>query len=463
MARVIVIGGGPAGSSFATRTAQLGHDVTLIERLAFPRRRLGESLTPGVLEMLGATGARHAVEQAQFPKARDVRISWEGETVFRTMTEGEGLLVDRGVFDQKLLEHAMHEGVRVVQPARILSQDHHQGEWQVLVEHDGAREMISADFLADARGRSALAGKKRKRMGEPTIGIFGYWRGNRLPRHATLSAGENGWVWGIPLPGGVYNAQVFISPSAFRSGADGNLGHRYRQLLAASDISEILNEAELEGDVMAVDATPFLVTEPVTAHGIRLGDAAMTIDPVSSSGVQKAIQSALSAAIVANTLLRRPEEGEAAGEFYRDSLSRTAARHQSWAAVHYAAAANTRGGPFWTSRAATDIPTASENFPLRLHDMVALSPAARLVDHPCLGLHFVERRAALVHPALDGPVAYLDNQHLAPLLSSFVPATLAGLAQQWSARMPPARACAIVSWLRHKGVLVPASAAGGAG
>ena len=43
MAEVCVIGAGPAGSIFATRMAQLGHQVHLIERQRFPRAHLGES------------------------------------------------------------------------------------------------------------------------------------------------------------------------------------------------------------------------------------------------------------------------------------------------------------------------------------------------------------------------------------------------------------------------------------
>ena len=60
-ADVAVIGGGPAGSVFATRMAQLGFDVCLVERSRFPRPHLGESLSPGVMPMLASIGAAAAV------------------------------------------------------------------------------------------------------------------------------------------------------------------------------------------------------------------------------------------------------------------------------------------------------------------------------------------------------------------------------------------------------------------
>jgi 2-polyprenyl-6-methoxyphenol hydroxylase-like FAD-dependent oxidoreductase len=74
-----VVGGGPAGSTFAARMAQLGHDVVLVEQAVFPRRQLGESLSPGVLPLLDMTGARAAVEAAGFRRVRTVLVLWEGD------------------------------------------------------------------------------------------------------------------------------------------------------------------------------------------------------------------------------------------------------------------------------------------------------------------------------------------------------------------------------------------------
>lgn len=93
--------------------------------------------------------------------------------------------------------------------------------------------------------------------------------------------------------------------------------------------------------------------------------------------------------------------------------------------------------------------------------MLRLSPQARLVDCPCLGSEFVEMQRALVHPALDGPVAYLERQALAPLLSSLPQeARIMDIVAGWAPALPPAAALAIAAWLRRKGVLVPAGAHG---
>ena len=57
MAKICVVGAGPAGSTYAARMAQLGHDVSLVEAARFPRAHLGESLSPGVLPLLERTGS----------------------------------------------------------------------------------------------------------------------------------------------------------------------------------------------------------------------------------------------------------------------------------------------------------------------------------------------------------------------------------------------------------------------
>jgi flavin-dependent dehydrogenase len=99
------------------------------------------------------------------------------------------------------------------------------------------------------------------------------------------------------------------------------LAERFSRLIGASKLMENGGDAELVAPARAIDATPYLSNACVATNRIQVGDAGMTIDPISSSGVQKAIQTALSGAIVINTLLRRPESAEAAMSFYRAQLA----------------------------------------------------------------------------------------------------------------------------------------------
>jgi len=457
-ADVAVIGAGPAGSVFAARMAALGFDVCLIERARFPRAHLGESLSPGLLPMLSAVGLAEAVGRAGFRRVYDVRSSWEGTETTRHDPRGQGLLVDRGAFDAALLEAAVARGVRLLQPA--LARVHARGPegWLLHVDGGGETVELSCGFLGDASGRAARLGGARRNMGPRTLALHGYWSGPRLPEQPRIEAGPQAWYWGVPLPDGRYNTLVFVDAARVRDEPALSLEARLRTWLAASALGQGLQDATLRGPVRATDATPYLYEDCVGARHVRLGDAALALDPLSSSGVQKAVQTALSASIVANTLLRRPQEGAGARRYYQDNLADAADRHRRWAQGHYAAAQ--RRDAFWSARAA---PAAAEvavpaavRPPLQPPDDVPLrlSHDCQWEQLPCLGAEFVESKPALRHPGVEGPVAYLGGHELAPLLRAVRPGmTSHQLASRWSPPLPFDAGLSIARWLAARGVL----------
>ncbi|HEY4187665.1 MAG TPA: tryptophan 7-halogenase [Polyangia bacterium] len=458
---VVVIGAGPAGCVFATRMAQLGFDVCLIERARFPRARLGESLSPGVMPMLASMGAAAAVEAARFPRVHAVDTNWEGTETVRQDPRAQGMLVDRGVFDAALLATAAaRAGVRVLQPAQVRRRVATNDGWRLFIETADGPVTLDAGFLADGSGRAARLGGHRRAMGPRTIAIHGYWTGARLPERPRIEAGAREWYWGVPIPDGSYNTLVFVDAARFRTEPGISLDARLRALLERSSLMRDTRDVALRASARATDATAYVDEDCVSDRHLKLGDAALALDPLSSSGVQKAIQTALSGAIVANTLLRRPEASEAALRFYRDSLSDAATRHRAWAAEHYATAAAWRPDPFWTSRASAAVATASvpaSGTPVADDIPVELSPDARWEELPCLGAAYVELRSALRHPGVEGPVAYLGGHELSPLLRSLGPGmTLRTLAQAWSSTVPLDTGVSIARWLSSHGVVRPA-------
>jgi hypothetical protein len=213
--------------------------------------------------------------------------------------------------------------------------------------------------------------------------------------------------------------------------------------------------------VQATDATPFVVRNAATHSGIALGEAALALDPLSSSGVQKAIQTALAGAIVANTLLERPASADAAMDFYRTNLEDASVRHRHWAAGYYGEASRTRPWAFWRRRAGSegaDVPRLRRSHAdaaSMVSQHVTLSRDLAIVDMPCIDGEFVTMSKALRHPRLPGPVAFLGNEPLVPLLNEIAAgATLAEIARRWSDRMPFKSALSIALWLRNNDILV---------
>jgi flavin-dependent dehydrogenase len=468
MANVCVIGAGPAGSIFAARMAQLGHQVHLIERQRFPRRHLGESLSPGVMPLLQAADMRAAIDAAGFPVAGGVWVKWADGPRLREDPGAKGLLVDRGEFDLRLLERARAFGVRIYQPARVTEQTRDGAKWRLAVEADGTLIRLDADFVADASGRRRPSPRRLVRTGASTLAVYGYWRGASLPAMPRIEAGDDGWYWGVPLPDGAYNTLVFVDPNWFRSAPGSSLSERFLRLIDRSGLMQESGDAELIAPVSAIDATPYLASDCVAADSIKLGDAALAIDPISSSGVQKAIQTALSGAIVANTLLRRPELSDAALNFYRAQLSDASERHRRWAAGHYREVADGCDRPFWQQRSAPS--AAVEPPPLPAIDARALATAPvelsrelEFVRAPCLRGDFVSLGSALHHPRLATPLVFLGGRELAPLLQALPQGkTPLQIAHSWADRMPLESGMAIAGWLVHHGILVERQAQSGA-
>jgi flavin-dependent dehydrogenase len=428
--------------------AALGHETVLVERACFPRPHLGESLTAGVLPLLASIGAAAAIESASFRRIESVERKWEADTEIRRDPHAEGLLVDRGVFDALLLENARRHAVEVLQPARVRECKRDSEGWNLRLQMPQGGRQLHAVFLADARGRSSSA---QKPTGPRTIAFYAYWRGCRLPSQPRIEAGEDAWYWGVPLPNGPYNTLVFGDRTQAHS-----IAKEFRERVMRSGLMRGCADAHLVSPILAADATPCVHRESVTADSIRIGDAALAIDPLSSSGVQKAIQTALSGAIVANTLLRKPELREAALTFYRNSIGDASERHRRWAGSYYAEAAATRDHPFWQRRAMkTAVPQAAVPSAPSRGTFLSLSGEVEFVDTPCLEGDFVTLKTAVRHPMLEGPLAYLGGWELAPLLKTIASGmTAEQIALSWSFRIPLQSALNMTGWLCKNGILV---------
>jgi flavin-dependent dehydrogenase len=451
-ADVCIVGGGPAGSTLAARVAALGNSVVLVERAVFPRKHLGESLTPGVRPLLESIGAGDVFEKSGALAVESVLVNWDGGHRERIDPESRGMLVDRGRFDSLLLKHAIAAGAQAIQPAIFRDCRTLADGWRIRVEQGDKSICIDARFLADASGRSFATRGRKRQTGARTTAFYAYWQGSDLPKRPRIEAGSDAWYWGVPIPDGTYNTLVFVDPRT-------HAPDRLQELVARSSLLEGCRDIHLVSPVWAVDATPYIDEQSVTPRSIKVGDAALSIDPLSSSGVQKAIQTALSAAVVVNTLVRKPESSEAAVEFYRSSLADASERHCNWAGGYYSAA--TRNTEFWRQRASRSVP-AEVAQPISASDFadepLALSPDLTFVELPCIEGSFVTVKSALHHPSLDRPVTFVGGCEMPPLVrrvrKGMKPMEIALV---WSDRVPLKTGLALTGWLLANGLLVPAA------
>ncbi len=431
----------------------MGNRVVLVERAEFPRKHLGESLTPGVRTLLESIGAGDVLQNSGGTPVTSVLANWDGGPRERIDPKGRGTLVDRGKFDALLLEHARAAGVQVIQPAVSRDCTECPEGWRITVERGGETIHINTRILADASGRAFVTRGRKHRTGARTAVYYAYWRGSDLPQRPRIEAGDDAWYWGVPIPDGTYNTLVFADPRTCTP-------EGVQQRIARSTLLQGCQHVQLDSPILAADATPYIDEECATERSIRVGDAALAIDPLSSSGVQKAIQTALSGAVVVNTLLHKQESRDAAVEFYQSSLADASERHCRWAGEYYAVAAATRSAHFWQQRSSSDThaqPLPAFNAADFAGEKLKLSLDLRLVELPCIDGAFVTLKTALQHPGLDRPVVYVGGTEMSPLIrklrEGMKPMDIASL---WSDQLPIRTSLALTNWLVSNGLLIRA-------
>ena len=465
---VCVLGGGPAGSAVARRLAQLGHSVIVVEKAAFPRQHVGESIPGSVLPLLEVLGLRERLEAAGFLRPHGAIVRW-GSEVDRTRGFGEaGFQVERGRFDQILLESAVECGVMRLQPARVLELRQHKSGWMVRVSVDGRTLQIDADFLVDATGRANLPGGKRLRRSAPMLALWAYWRyAGAMGDETRVEAGPTEWFWGAPLPDGSCNATVFIDPVRYRDAVRkyGGLNAFYESLLHRSALLQPYLLGTRRGTVRVCDATCYTAEEMVGPHSIKVGEAAFAIDPLSSQGVQTAIGTALHAAAVVHTILRRPGDTRIAMKFYTLRQAEASDMHAKSAAALYAQAADFYGTAFWL-RSINIGNEMSTNNPMRAtpailpspETRVQISPAVRIEPVPCVQSDYIVEMTGLVHSQSGHSIAFVGDMAVGPLLAE-LQEPLAGrdLVRRWSRKMAPEVAFKVFAQLWESGILCAAS------
>jgi FAD-dependent halogenase len=330
-ADVVVIGGGPGGSTTATLLAKRGHRVVLLEKETFPRYQIGESLLPSTVHGIGRMlGVTEELEKAAFTVKRGGSFRWGTNPVpwnflFAVAPELSGptstaYQVERMKFDDILLRNAARTGVDVREnsPVTEVVSDDERVRGVRYTDPDGAEHEIRATFVVDASGNRSrvhqnVGGERLYSDFFQNIALFGYFTGGkRLPApdsgNILCAAFDEGWIWYIPLSDELTSVGVVIA----REHAAKLQGDQEQAMRGFIDRCEIVKD-------MLADATR--VTEGVygeirtrkdysytnsTFHRpgmVLVGDAACFIDPVFSTGVHLATYAGLLAARSINTVL----------------------------------------------------------------------------------------------------------------------------------------------------------------
>ena len=321
---VIVIGGGPGGSTAATLTARQGHRVLLLEKEVFPRYQIGESLLPSTVHGIAPLlGVDERLREAGFTRKSGGTFRWgtgpEPWTFAFAVWPGFGgtssfaYNVERSKFDEILLSNTREHGVDVRESCTVLGvlEDAERVRGVRYADEDGAEHAVTAAYVVDVsgnRGRTYrhVGGERQYSEYFRNLALFGYFEGGkRLPApnsgNILCAAFDDGWFWYIPLTAELTSVGAVVHSDAAEK-VQGDTDLALRRLIDSCPLmKEYLADAERVtsgpyGDLRVRKDYSYCHTRFWRPGMVLVGDSACFVDPVLSSGVHLATYSGLLAA-----------------------------------------------------------------------------------------------------------------------------------------------------------------------
>jgi flavin-dependent dehydrogenase len=339
---VVVIGGGPSGSTAATLIAQSGRRVTLFERERFPRFHIGESLIPNTYHVLARLGMLPKMKGSHFVKKYSVQfVNQAGKLSepfyfvdHRPHESSQTWQVLRSEFDTLLLNNAREHGVVVHEGARVLDV-RFEGDRACGVNvqlADGTRREVSAQVVVDASGQSSvIMSRLGLREWDPILkkaALWTYWRGayrdTGRDEGATLvlqTNGKQGWFWYIPLHNDIVSVGVVASYDyLFKSRADKeNEAIYFEEVDRCPGLKPRIASATRAEGFFAAKEYSYRSRQAAGDGWVLVGDAFGFLDPLYSSGVLLALTSGARAAdAVVEGLANRDISGAQLGKWSED-------------------------------------------------------------------------------------------------------------------------------------------------
>lgn len=320
---VIVIGGGPAGSTAATCLAKQGHTVTLLEKEKFPREHVGESLLPFCYELFKELGVLDELN-ARFVRKPGVRfINSDGSRYtswcFNHVIKDESYLsfqVIRSEFDNLLLENSRKHGVVVKEQTRVQSVDIDRPDGCVEVRaigSDGQEFLYNSKFLVDASGRASFIatkkGWRKPHKGLERTALWTHWSGVKqmiggleegLSIIIYLGGEKKGWMWVFPLDVDKVTVGVVVDTASLHqdkrkleeSGStDWGLDLYKQEAIRSEFVRTLLEGARITMPLIIEGDYSYYSEQKYGANFAMVGDASRFIDPIFSSGVYLSMKS----------------------------------------------------------------------------------------------------------------------------------------------------------------------------
>jgi len=333
---VVVIGGGPAGSTVSTLIAQHGYRVELYERDQYPRYHIGESLIPETywvfkrLNMLDKMKSSHFVKKhsVQFVNSRGKHSAPFYFHDNKSHECSQTWQVLRSEFDSMMLENAQEHGVRVHQGVRVLDVlfEGDQAVGVEILDEQGNRSEVRADVVVDASGQSSmLINKFKLRVADPDLNkgaIWTYYKGAYRDQGEDEGAtivlslkDKQGWFWYIPQHNDMVSVGVVADFDYLFKGRKDHETTYFEEMDNCPAVRERVSIGEKVAPMRATKDYTYRSSRAAGDGWVLVGDAFGFLDPLYSSGVLLALKSGQ---LAADAIV----EGLAAGDTSRAQLGK---------------------------------------------------------------------------------------------------------------------------------------------
>lgn len=401
--QIIIAGGGPAGTAAALGLARLGYGVTV---LSAPRSFVAcEGISERVVNGLAGAGIRHGLTTIAAPSQR--HANWNGSSNAANTER----LIRRDLFDQALLQDLEDAGVAVI--AGRVNQIETQGD-RVTVQGKascGESFTLHGDFFVEARGRATPAGKQPRLRGPETVSLLQHWQGEPAAAQSAAASFCDGWAWLAQFTDGSRYTQITLAADAEDFPTKSGLNdYFFRRLQQLPEAGPFFCDAEPQGELTARSATAILTCDPIDDRRIRIGDAALAVDPLSGNGIFQALSTALIAPSVINTILRRPDNKNLAQRFYRERVNHAFMRFARMGRDFYRMETRWPKQPFWQQR---------QRWPDQQPTHEPLAPEqVSVVARPVTREGFITLQEVVITPDQPLGVWHLGGIALAPIVKS---------------------------------------------
>jgi flavin-dependent dehydrogenase len=308
---ILVIGGGPAGSTFGNLAAQRGWNVVLLEKDEHPRFHIGESLLPMTMPIIDQLGLTSELERIGVRKAgadfTTLRRGAHHHTYHFSQALGDSpdhaFQVRRSEFDAMLYAQCGVAGVDTRDRTAVTGIEAlGDGLFRVRSADESREETVfEPRYLVDASGRDTVLasanGWKRRNSKHASAAVFAHFRNVR--RRRDESEGDisiywfkHGWIWMIPLRDDVMSIGAVCDPAHIRSRRESLDDFLVKTLNSLVGIRSRMRDAEQDRPAQATGNYSYQADHMAGPGYLMIGDAFAFIDPVFSSGVHLAMSSA---------------------------------------------------------------------------------------------------------------------------------------------------------------------------